>query len=199
MRLRTYLFFIFVCLLMLLKIGTKAQSKNRVQLKGQISVPSGEPVQGISIQLNGKFKRYSDKRGVFRFNDLTTGKYHLRIHDAYFTQVDTVVFIEGPGKRQFNLVIEPVCWRYSAEIAKCDILSGHTQLLLSGGISPAVLPSDSAFEARYRLRYHDFGCVSPDGVFCQIAYNRIVFDHLDSIYGSKWRKEVRKDVIGFKR
>ena len=46
--------------------------------------------------------------------------------------------------------------------------------------------------------FYEFGCTGPENDII-IAYNRIVFEHLNSTKGKKWIKEVRDDVIGFKK
>ena len=53
------------------------------------------------------------------------------------------------------------------------------------------------FEKKYNIEYYDFGCTPPNEE-CVIQYNKTIFANLDKKYGRKWRKEVRKDVIGLK-
>jgi len=78
---------------------------------------------------------------------------------------------------------------------KSDIKSKTIFLFLTGGIAPAVYTTDQKFEDKYGIYYFDFGDSSPD-YKCVIKYNDMVFDYLTKVYGKKWKREVRKDIIG---
>lgn len=79
-----------------------------------------------------------------------------------------------------------------------DIRYDRPKLLISGGIAPFVCVGQVKFEQKYGIKYHAFGCISP-GYKCMEEYNQTVFDFLDRTQGRKWRKEVRKDVVGLKK
>ena len=83
------------------------------------------------------------------------------------------------------------------ELFKKDLGNKTIFLFLQGGIAPMVYTTDNAFENKYGIYFHDFGCVSPD-YNCIIKYNSKVFDYLNKTYGNKWKREIRKDVIGLK-
>ena len=83
------------------------------------------------------------------------------------------------------------------ELFKKDITNRTVFLFLQGGIAPVVYTTDQEFESKYGIYFHDFGCISPD-YKCIIKYNSRVFDYLAKNYGKKWKKEIRKDVIGLK-
>jgi hypothetical protein len=63
--------------------------------------------------------------------------------------------------------------------------------------SPIVYATDSAFETKYNVRFHDYGCIGASNLN-MMSYNGIMFDFLESKYGKVWRKEIRKDAVGFK-
>ena len=84
------------------------------------------------------------------------------------------------------------------ELAHKDIEEGNLFLQLQGGISPQVYDSDRIFEARYKVFYFDYGCIGPKDETAA-AYSEVIFEHLDSLYGKKWRRQVRKDVLYFKK
>lgn len=83
-------------------------------------------------------------------------------------------------------------------LAKIDIENDIPFLLLHSGIGVVVYTTDDAFEKKYQVYYHDFGCL---GSFeeMMIAYNETIFEYLDLTYGSRWRRLIRKDVVGFKK
>jgi hypothetical protein len=82
------------------------------------------------------------------------------------------------------------------ENALQDIENKRIRLLIQGGISPSANSElDNKFEKKYCLRYYDFGCTYI-GYECMPDYNKTVFDYLTKRYGRKWKKKVRKDVIG---
>ena len=80
---------------------------------------------------------------------------------------------------------------------KSDIKNKTIFLFLQGGIAPVIYSSDKKFGEKYGIYFYDFGCIGPLDDKCVIKYNCMVFDYLSSIYGNKWQKEIRKDVIGF--
>jgi hypothetical protein len=83
------------------------------------------------------------------------------------------------------------------KMAVLDIKNGNPFLLLMGGIAPVIISTDPGFEKKYGIYFYEFGCTGPENEKI-IAYNKIIFEHLNSTKGKKWIKEVRDDVIGFK-
>jgi len=83
-------------------------------------------------------------------------------------------------------------------LARQDIDKGTPFLLLQSGIAPVVYTTDSIFENKFRVYYYDHGCTGPDNELMK-AYNIAIFRYLDEQFGKKWRKSIRKDVIGFKK
>ncbi|MCX2575369.1 FEKKY domain-containing protein [Pedobacter sandarakinus] len=81
---------------------------------------------------------------------------------------------------------------------KADLNTKTIFLLLQSGISPVVITTDKNFENKYQVYYYDFGCNAPN-TECVKTYNELVFRHLTRMYGNKWKKEVRNDVIGLKQ
>lgn len=87
------------------------------------------------------------------------------------------------------------CVRRNQEIASADIKKGKPQLLLISGFAAKYYPNDLNFAKKYKITFHDFGCIA-DKEECMLAYNQTIFHHLDKTYGSGWRKEVRQDIYG---
>jgi len=83
-------------------------------------------------------------------------------------------------------------------LALKDIENGTPFLLLAGGIASTFHTPDLSFEDKYGVYFYDYGCVSAGYEF-MTAYNEIIFELLETKYGKKWMKEIRKDVIGFKQ
>lgn len=89
------------------------------------------------------------------------------------------------------------CEEYNHVRALNDIKHRRAQLVIRGGIVAMHYPQDSVFMRKYHVRFNDPGCVLPEDEACIIAYNQTVFQHLDKKYGYKWRKLVRKDLVGY--
>jgi len=83
------------------------------------------------------------------------------------------------------------------EFAQQDIEKGIAFLLIQSGYAPEVYSTDKLFEATFGVFYYEQGCVAPDSEMMQ-TYNIEVFEYLDRVYGKKWRRSIRRDVIGFK-
>jgi hypothetical protein len=137
-------------------------------------------------------KGHSDSLGRFKFGDLTSGRYKL-VNKHY--GLDTVLIIQDRSVEDFTILLN-VC-EVDAQQAKQDILNGKPRLLLIGGIAPIYYKGQEVFERKYKVSYNEYGCTPPDEK-CVKAYNKVIFAYLDKQYGRKWRKAVRKDVIGYK-
>lgn len=83
------------------------------------------------------------------------------------------------------------------KMAEMDLKNEMPFLLLSGGIAPVVITTDTKFEKKYSVYFYEFGCTGPENEVI-IAYNETIFEYLNKAYGKKWEKEIRKDVVGFK-
>ena len=117
---------------------------------------------------------------------------------TFYCQEDSIVFsihLISDSTAEYSVFISP----YNRKGALKDIEKGRLKLLLPGGIvSAAELPNDSIFEEKYNVVFISQGCVRSPGEN-QAEYNYEIFKYLDETYGSEWRKEIRKDVIGFKK
>jgi len=98
----------------------------------------------------------------------------------------------GPTKMTFIEMCDEVDSLFKADLKKRTLF-----LLLQGGIAPVVITTDKPFENKYQVYYYDFGCNAPN-LECVKTYNEFIFDHLTKLYGNKWEKKIRKDVIGLK-
>jgi len=84
---------------------------------------------------------------------------------------------------------------YSRKLATADIKAGNLKFIVRGGIVSTYRKGQEVFEKKYRLKYHDFGCVMPSNISID-DYNKIIAGYLDKKFGLSWRNEVRRDVVG---
>jgi CarboxypepD_reg-like domain len=144
----------------------------------------------------------TDNIGKFSFTNLNNGFYNVSIESLGYKKLDTLINLSSNCKLTFRLIIhnnkESNYKSRNNEVgAKEDIENNAVKLFLPGGYAgSAELPLDSTFEKKYQLNFVSLGCVrSPDDDFDQ--YNKNIFRYLDKKYGKSWRKEIRRDVIGF--
>ncbi|GAB2705045.1 hypothetical protein GCM10027037_33410 [Mucilaginibacter koreensis] len=172
-----------------------AQSRQTFVIKGTII--NGLQLKSMPLTLADSSKKMitsvtSDSLGQFAFKDLPNGKYHL-INKNY--KLDSTFIINGHSIIPF--IIELNACDIDASQAVVDIQHSNVKLLLAGGIAPVYYHGQETFEMKYKLKYYEYGCTPPDQT-CMLAYNKVIFKYLDQQYGKRWRKEVRKDVIGYK-
>jgi hypothetical protein len=79
--------------------------------------------------------------------------------------------------------------------AKEDIKNNNIFIYLKSGWGPMVYTTDKDFETKYNIQFNDEGCTGSE---FSIYYNFIIYTHLSKTFGKKWKKEIRKDAIGFK-
>ena len=98
-----------------------------------------------------------------------------------------------------NLIfIKDVDCNKAVEFAESDIRNGQPILLLASGIAHVNILTDVDFEKNFNVSFYDYGCIQPSEI-CMEKYNWKIFDYLKEKYGRKWQKEIRDDVVGFKK
>ena len=185
--------------LALLGSMTFAQSADTFKISGiVVSLNTSKSIPYGTIMVTPTKGYQSDSLGHFTIYNLSKGKHDLTFSAEGFDTIDTTVLITDKNIIDFKLRVFTDCYsfpHFSEKTAERDISAGLPRLLLLGGISPIYYSDQKKFEKKFRVVYYDFGC-TPDRNECILAYNRTVFAYLDKVYGDKWRKEVRKDVIG---
>ena len=180
---------------------TFGQTANDRTIEGKIIISffmtSAKPIDSYVIIEGTNNKAKIDSTGHFKLTDVKSGKNKLKIEiwNGALTK-DTTLMIQHDIK-DFSYVLYFNC-DVNKYKAIYDIHYGIPKLLISGGIVPIVYEGQEKFEEKYGVVYHDYGCISPDHK-CVVEYNQTVFDFLDQEQGKKWRKEVRKDVVGVKK
>ncbi|MBG8552668.1 FEKKY domain-containing protein [Hymenobacter guriensis] len=99
----------------------------------------------------------------------------------------------GAGQLTF---ISADCSKAGA-LAEKDIANQIPFLILRSGEAPVVYATDKGFENKFGVIYREEGCVGPN-VDCIRLYNVRIFSYLEQKFGRSWRKDIRKDVVGFK-
>ncbi len=180
---------------------TFGQTSNDKTIEGKITISffmtSAKPIDSyVTIEgTNNKVK--VDSTGNFKLTDVKVGESKIRIElwGGALTKDTTLTVQQDIQNFSYMLHFECDVNKYKAIY---DIHYDRPKLLISGGIAPIVYVGQEKFEEKYGIEYHDYGCISPD-YKCMKEYNQTVFDYLDQTRGKKWRKEVRKDVVGFKK
>jgi hypothetical protein len=170
-------------------------------IKGKVLVllfSTLNPVSGSVIQLTGEKTdtTKTNEEGEFVFRYLKNGNYKLQIVSEFGT-IDTVLLIVNKSITDFSVLFSSRC-DVNRKIAIQDLNDGNPRLLIFGGISPSVYSNQNIFEEKYGIKYESYGCIAPP-YDCVLEYNQFIFDYLTDKFGKKWRKEVRKDVVGIKK
>jgi len=186
----------FLTLITILGLG---QSADTFKISGiVVSTVSNRPISEALIEFTRAKGVLSDSNGHFVINKLSAGQYKLSFSALGYDSNDTLVTIAGKNITEFVFNIHTDCYAFpqvNKELALKDIQDGKPKLLLVGGIAPIVYTTDKHFEKKYKVYFSDYGC-TPGRQECMLAYNKTIFEYLDKTYGTKWRKEVRQDVIG---
>ena len=191
---------IFLFILTCLYLFSQDNEKNYF-LKGKITAVLGTkavPVSESVVELTGERTEITqtNDNGEFEFIKLEKGQYRIKVI-AYYGEIDSLVIIENRNIKDFDFVFLSDC-EINSEIAKQDLKNGKPRLLIYGGIAPVEYTNQHIFEEKYHIEYFSYGCISPP-YNCVLEYNQLIFDYLTDNYGKKWKREVRKDVVGIKK
>lgn len=190
--------FILLLLLYPLLVFSQIVSK-KYSLGGQVRIIVGKdtmaPVNRPIVRLSGsKLGVLTDSLGNYLIKGLGSNKIKISLIGHGF-KADTIVEIKNKSVEGFTILATTDC-EVNRLAAERDIRLRDVRLLLTTGLVPsAETPGDGDFEKQYKVTYYNYGYLSP-AVECVIQYNRRIFEHLDSLYGTEWRSKVRKDVRG---
>jgi len=87
----------------------------------------------------------------------------------------------------------------SKQMFENDVQKKSVRLYLLGGLVSVLRENDKPFQEKYKITYHDFGCVVPANLDLYIAYNQLVFASLEQNFKDDWKKEVNKNTLGFRK
>jgi hypothetical protein len=193
--------FIATYILTLITFCSKAQSEDSFKVFGiVVSAFDKTPIQDGTIMFTMTRGYRSDSAGQFIIYGLTNGQHKLTFSAFGYPTTDTIITIDNSDIQNFVWSIKTTCnGNYNRQTALNDIKQGKANLLVQGGFAPVIYTTDKDFKAKYKIGYDVFGCIAPDMDECLIIYNQTIAEYLDQGFGKKWRKDMRKDVIGLKR
>ena len=161
------------------------------------SVTKFAPEGAISIVEKGTNNgTMADSTGVFKLVPIKKREiYDLEISAGFYGTLNYKYLSEWTKRsKPKSIIFSATC---SLDSVMQDWRNTEIKLYIIGSIAPvANSKSDNRFEKKYKLKYFDFGCEPSEVYECIEKYNRRAFMFLDLKYEGKWRKKVRKDVIG---
>jgi len=180
-----------------------AQSKkaNTIKISGIIySSVNNKPLSDVIVSFDSRSRGSStNKNGKFEYiYNLRSGDSIERIETIAmgYIPLDTIISINSGKNINLNIILKPHLG-INREQALDHIQLGKINILQSGGIASVIYKSDKKFSKKYNVNFTDFGCeaVAEESIY---EYNKTVFEYLDKKYGKKWRKEIRKNIVGLK-
>lgn len=190
--------FLFISILSV----AQPNEQNTIEISGVVySSVNNKPLSDVIISFDsGSRGTSTNQNGEFKYN------YNLRSGDSIervetiamgYKPLDTIINVNSGKNISLNIILKPYLG-INRQQALDHIKIGKINLLLSGGIAPVSYQSDKEFSKKYNLNFVEFGCeaVANESLY---EYNKTVFEYLDKQYGKKWRKEIRKDIIGLEK
>ena len=180
-------------------VSEVAVSQTQDTIRGRVisSITKYEPNGTVYVIEKGTTNgTIADSLGLFELVPIKNReKYNLEISAGYYEKLDYEYKSEWTKRTKPKSIVVS---------ANCDLGSvtknyrkEGLKLYIIGGIVPiANSKSDNRFEKKYNLKYFDFGCEPKEVYECIEKYNELAFRLLDIKYDGKWRRKVRKDVIG---
>lgn len=175
------------------------EESGEILIKGIVlSEVNGKPLEGAHLSYESRYRgSLTDEKGEFEYryeirerNSLET----IRIGALGYEAIDTIIQVDKPKEYNFRVVLKPR-FGLNREKALEDIKNGEIKILMSSGIAPVFYKSQKKFAKKYQVGFAEYGCeaIAWESLY---EYNRAVFEYLDEKYGKKWRKKVRKDIVG---
>jgi hypothetical protein len=192
------LFFIFLFVSFTSTFGQVKQDD--LAIKGSIKILFGlelqTPTESLIELLPNHVLASTDSKGNFQFSGLKNGTYFIKVLNFKAKPDEIKIELKDKSVTDFKIIVQADC-EVNSQIAESDIRNKKPRLFLNGGIAPTVYFEDTKIEKKFKFKYEDFGCLSPEKE-CLVQYNETIFGYFDKIYGLSWRNQVRQDIVGLK-
>lgn len=77
-----------------------------------------------------------------------------------------------------------------------DVSNGAIRIYTVGGLKPHDPAVTAAFQEKFGVTYHDFGCIAPGNMSYYYKYNVLVFQYLRETWGNDWQTHIKDNTIG---
>jgi hypothetical protein len=170
-------------------------------IKGKVFVDDFgvlEPLECVCVGIiDTELGGITDTAGNFQIDGIKSGTYKISVTYIGYAKTDTSIKISDESITGLIFTLNTYCIKYDSEKAGEDIKNKTPKLFLFGSIAPVYYPGQENFENKYGVEYYELGDNLEESLECNESYNKIIFKYLDEKFGGEWRKEVRKDVLGF--
>lgn len=78
-----------------------------------------------------------------------------------------------------------------------DLKKNAFTIYTLGGLKPYNNEVTEAYQKKFNIRYHNFGCIAPENMGYYEKYNLLVFKHLQEKWGEEWEKDIRDNSMGW--
>lgn len=186
-----------IILLFFYHVIVYAQNTEMFTISGVVrSAMTSKPIEGAVIKFAESKLVQTDSLGRFTISSTSIGKLRLQFAVLGYPTKDTLINVMSPNVDLVWIITFP-CEKYSKSQALLDIGNHKPGLVVIGGAAPPVISrSDKKFRKRYGVGYDILGCELQDYTDCIEEYNKTIIEYLDANFGLKWRKSVRKDIVG---
>mgnify|MGYP000946366640 CR=1 FL=1 len=157
---------------------------------GQIlSIVDSTPIANFYFRVDKKL----DKTDSLGFFSITSGKNKVHLSTVFNIYGFDTTF-RKPNFSNFKLY---TVQNYDSTLANFDIRQNKLRLFCGVAFVPlAPMPSDKLFESKYLTSYFIVGDFLPSSIEQMTAYNKVIAQYLDKMFGKEWRAEIRPDVFG---
>lgn len=184
--------------IILLATGVQPSHSQPVKVTGRaVSALTKAPIPFCQITYSDK-GTISDSSGYFVLDGLTKGIYTIHFHSLELgNRTDTLLVIEHDDLTGKDWPVSSICDGLNRSLALSDIAHGNMKLFLQSGDPPVTLRGQKRFSKRYKVEFYDFADLVHHPYDCLVMYNRVIFEHLDKTFGSRWRKGFNHGIPGY--
>jgi hypothetical protein len=157
--------------------------------KGQIlSIVDSTPIPNFQFEVDKKKTVSTDSLGFF---SISTKKNKVRLSAIFNLYGFDTTFKNTSSDLKLYSIQD--C---DSALAQFDIRHNKFRLFCGVAFAPLAPMGDKIFEKEYHTNYFIVGDVWPSSIEQMTAYNKVIAQYLDKIYGKEWRAKLRPDVLG---
>lgn len=188
--------------LLLFFFSSLVSAQEILPIKGRVvsEITGYRPIGVIDIYLEDGSYIKADEKGHFQITPKQKKEvYKLTIYAGSHKVRNYEYKSEWTKRKHPKSIVVFSNIKASKKIAMEDFRNGKLKLYIMGGIAPiANSKKDKRLEKKYNFKYYDLGCeaATEDAI---LDYNERAIMILGLSHGQKWKKHVRKDIVGYNK